>query len=302
MTREYESLLYKTVKWLTDNKKIHICIHDMSGLIHNNPVLELPFIYKVHANRFCNVAKTTAAGMRTCLRCKAASIRKAMRLKTPYYGSCYLGMAEIVVPVHFNDKPVCIIYLGNLRLDDNARQQLARISKICSVTGVDREALVKELETAEAVQESRISEYMEICSILKDIILLAVSNDTRLKTKSLPDSPEYRDDGHWVIQSVKNYVSAYYNRNLKLSYLAKLYFHNPQYLCRLFKKETGVPFTDFVNQVRINQAKHLLALTDHNIVDISLQAGYNNVTYFNRLFKEFTGMTPGEYRSSCQRQ
>ncbi|MEJ8846580.1 AraC family transcriptional regulator [Variovorax rhizosphaerae] len=65
---------------------------------------------------------------------------------------------------------------------------------------------------------------------------------------------------------------------------------------RFFRKSTGNSFTDFVNQVRINNACHLLMQTDHYVTDICYQVGFNNVANFNRRFLEIKGMTPSEFR------
>ncbi len=65
---------------------------------------------------------------------------------------------------------------------------------------------------------------------------------------------------------------------------------------RFFRRSTGNSFTDFVNQVRINNACHLLMQTDHYVTDICYQVGFNNVANFNRRFLEIKGMTPSEFR------
>ena len=69
------------------------------------------------------------------------------------------------------------------------------------------------------------------------------------------------------------------------------------YLGRLFKKETGMCIGDYINLRRLEIAKELLASTDDKIISISSSVGFNNVTYFNRLFKKQTGLTPLQYRS-----
>lgn len=65
---------------------------------------------------------------------------------------------------------------------------------------------------------------------------------------------------------------------------------------RFFRKATGNTFTDFVNRVRISRACQLLMDTEHPIVHICYEVGFNNVANFNRRFREIKGMTPSEYR------
>ncbi|WP_338044948.1 helix-turn-helix domain-containing protein [Paenibacillus lignilyticus] len=76
---------------------------------------------------------------------------------------------------------------------------------------------------------------------------------------------------------------------------AKLHF-TPNYLGYLFKEETGVTFSDFLNEIRIKKARAMLDNPKLKVYEIAESVGYKNVIYFNRMFKQATGMTPGEYR------
>lgn len=289
--------LYRTIKWISKDRDFHICIHDTSGIIHSVPELHLPIRYTIHSRYFCDCAKTSAAGMRSCLRCKSFCIAKALQQKQTFIGHCYMGITEIVKPVFYHDKLVCVLYIGNFLLTSHTLQVSNRIKRICRITGVSSDLMHQALASVMPVSEEALDEYREVADILSGHILMTLNENTKLKKKASNTSPIYTETNHWVIEAVQNYVTTYYNRNLKLSRLAQLYFLHPQYLCRLFKKETGMNFTDYVNQIRIDHAKHLLLLTKDDIMEVSLQVGFNNVTYFNRLFKKQTGITPGEYRN-----
>ena len=65
---------------------------------------------------------------------------------------------------------------------------------------------------------------------------------------------------------------------------------------RFFRRATGNTFTDFVNQVRINRACHLLMESDRYITTICYEVGFNNIANFNRRFLDIKGMTPSEFR------
>jgi AraC-like DNA-binding protein len=66
--------------------------------------------------------------------------------------------------------------------------------------------------------------------------------------------------------------------------------------CRYFKKTTSKTFTQFVNEYRLVHASKLLAEKQMAISDIAFEAGFQNVSHFTRLFKQFTGMSPSAYR------
>jgi YesN/AraC family two-component response regulator len=65
----------------------------------------------------------------------------------------------------------------------------------------------------------------------------------------------------------------------------------------LFKQEMGVTFTDYLNQVRINRSCELLTNTSLSLIDVSLQAGFDDQSYFSKVFKKIKGVTPKSYRN-----
>jgi two-component system, response regulator YesN len=83
---------------------------------------------------------------------------------------------------------------------------------------------------------------------------------------------------------------------ISLSSVAETLKLNPAYLSRIFREHTGVTFSEFVTRTRIAKSKELLMQPGAKIQDISCQLGYIKVNHFIKLFKEATGITPGEYR------
>ena len=71
---------------------------------------------------------------------------------------------------------------------------------------------------------------------------------------------------------------------------------NKDYLSNLFKKETGISFSDYVNLQRIKKAQELLTETHLRTYQIAQQVGFQDESYFSRVFKKIVGMRPGEYR------
>ena len=65
--------------------------------------------------------------------------------------------------------------------------------------------------------------------------------------------------------------------------------------CRYFKKTTKLTYTDFVNQYRVQYAKKLL-IQDKNVTETCFECGFESLSYFNRIFKKWTGMSPSEFR------
>lgn len=101
-----------------------------------------------------------------------------------------------------------------------------------------------------------------------------------------------------LAENLKSYIDANLTYGVELSRLAQLFHYNEKYLGRLFKKKTGLTVGAYVNSRRLKYAKKLLRSTNDPVIEIAARAGFNNVTYFNRLFKRHCGMTPTEYRKN----
>lgn len=69
------------------------------------------------------------------------------------------------------------------------------------------------------------------------------------------------------------------------------------YFCRLFKKHMSVTFSRYVLQLRITRAKRLLRASRRSVTDVSLESGFSNLTYFERTFKRFVGVSPTAFRA-----
>lgn len=87
-----------------------------------------------------------------------------------------------------------------------------------------------------------------------------------------------------------------FNRDLTLEELAERVFLSPNYLSILFKKEMNIGLNKYLNNFRLEKACSLLLNSNMKVIDIAKYIGFDNPSYFNRLFKNNFGMTPSIYR------
>ncbi|WHX50327.1 response regulator [Paenibacillus woosongensis] len=99
------------------------------------------------------------------------------------------------------------------------------------------------------------------------------------------------------VETVKRWIQEHYDQQTELGSLASMVYLTPSYLSKLFKNETGMTITDYLIEVRIKKAKHLLKTSpDMKIHEIGCGVGYPDPAYFNKLFKRIVGVTPNEYK------
>ena len=101
---------------------------------------------------------------------------------------------------------------------------------------------------------------------------------------------------HNVMRAMEYINSFFMDQELSLTVIAEELNLNNSYLSRLFKKELSMTVTEYLHKCRLKKAKFYLKHTDMKHYEISGLVGYNNVEYFNVIFKKSTGMTPKAYR------
>ena len=70
------------------------------------------------------------------------------------------------------------------------------------------------------------------------------------------------------------------------------------YFCKLFKKATGLTFTDYLSRLRIEKAKNLLLNPNLRISEVAYEVGFQSLTHFNRMFRKLTGQSPSAWRET----
>ncbi len=98
-----------------------------------------------------------------------------------------------------------------------------------------------------------------------------------------------------AVQSIVNDVKKNCSQKLSINDYAEKFKMSPEYISRIFAKETGDNFSSYLTKVRIHQAKQLLLNTDYKIYEIAIMVGYNDSQYFCRVFKKEEGISAKEY-------
>lgn len=101
-----------------------------------------------------------------------------------------------------------------------------------------------------------------------------------------------------LVKQVENYVDMHYMRDITVKDVATQFFYSPNYLNTLFRKEMGKSIPDYITGYRMDKAKELLKHEDLKIYEVIEAVGYKRASYFNSIFKRYTGMTPKEFRRS----
>lgn len=99
-----------------------------------------------------------------------------------------------------------------------------------------------------------------------------------------------------LIGQVIDYIHNNYYEDISLELLSRRFYVSPYYLCREFKRCTNRTIIQYINVTRIMNAQRKIMETDKSITEIGNITGFSNITHFNRVFKQYTGLTPSQYR------
>jgi two-component system, response regulator YesN len=101
-----------------------------------------------------------------------------------------------------------------------------------------------------------------------------------------------------IVKVAMQYMNEHYREDIGVDYISAITYVTPNYFSRVFKKETGKSFTEYLNMLRIEKAKLLLKDLKLRVYEVSEEVGYNDYKIFTLNFKKYIGSTPKEYREN----
>lgn len=158
---------------------------------------------------------------------------------------------------------------------------------------------------------SRNCFYFEEFFHLTDFWLKAVHRITTVNANALTESvflytlsylTEKKENKEQdLLEELSSYINNHFSdTNLTLFKVADLFGYTKKYLSYLFKKRNGIKFTDYLTNLRIENAKNLLVTTKLSIGEIAKRSGFSDPFYFSKVFKSKTSQTPVEFRKALQ--
>jgi len=137
--------------------------------------------------------------------------------------------------------------------------------------------------------------FMQMLDILKILYELSKGEYKVLSSSSF--SKATRDRESKRVKMVKEYINDHFTENLTLPQIADMIGMSPSSFSRFFKQRTGKTLTSYITDIRLGVAARALVDSTQNISEICYSSGFNNLSNFNRAFKEKRGMSPKEFRA-----
>lgn len=219
--------------------------------------------------------------------------------------------ADEYCPQPFSDPASINIQIRNAicredmsRLKKGVEDFLAYMEKGHFETGEIRKAFVKSYYlVSDTIQEIDHTRYQHLRSknLLRNIESAVTWHELKNAyldvLQAIAGAQTKREDiSNYVIKRAINYIREHYQEGLTQEEVAAVLDITPEYLSTLFNREMEINFSMFLKQFRISHAKRMLKGTDRKVYEIANAVGYSDPKYFQRVFKEVVGVSPGEYR------
>lgn len=155
---------------------------------------------------------------------------------------------------------------------------------------------------AELLETAEDSDGLESFILLMKILEAVIEDeDRKIIASDLPLSVPVNELSYSRrIKACVNYLEENYRKQITLNDLAGIACMTKESTCRFFKKELGETLGSMLRKIRVRNAGYMLAQSDKAISTVATECGFNNIAYFNRVFRGMTGLTPGKFREKYQ--
>jgi AraC-like DNA-binding protein len=252
---------------------------------------QLPHHGKRFENPFCGMLSEKSRACAACLQTQQVLSESATL--EPQTVTCQAGLCDIAVPVRMGDQLIGFLTTGQVFCKKPTEALFNRTLKLLVEWGVQTDA--KKLRAA--FFDTRVLTTRQHDSARRLLTIFAehlsmVSNQIIVREQN-GEMP--------VITRAKQFIAEHQTEELSLEIVAKSVNTSKFYFCKIFKKGTGINFTDYLSRVRTERAKNLLLNPNLRVTEIAYEAGFQSLTHFNRVFKRILGRSPTGYREQLAR-
>lgn len=228
-----------------------------------------------------------------CQRMLAGVERRAAQHSEPVQFRCPAGLLKIIAPVFVGGQHVGNLLAGPFSQQALDRETLRRLTRRLRQCGLEKR--VATLRASWRYSTLLSSERSRSAATLLEMFAQYLSERGN---QLLAHEPE---QSSLLLKKIEAYLADNQNGSVSTKELAQRLHLSPCYFCKLFKKQTGLTFTEYRRRARVEKAKRLLLDPHRRVSEVAFDAGFDSIPYFNRAFRRFVGCSPSEYRAAIPR-
>jgi AraC-like DNA-binding protein/ligand-binding sensor protein len=242
-------------------------------------------------NPFCELM---ARSNRVCAACLEVQHKLAQKIgDRSHTVTCFAGLSDSAVPVRMGDQLIGFLQTGQVLLKQPTKFRFDQAARKLVEWGVH----VDLGKARDAYFHSKVLTKKQYRSMLR---LLEIFGQ-HLSILSNQLAVENSNSEPRAVTRAKQFIAQNQNNAICLATVAKAVNTSTFYFCKLFKRATGLTFTDYLARVRIEKAKTLLLEPDRRVSEVAYEVGFQSLTHFNRVFRRIVHESPTSYRGSLSK-
>jgi len=252
------------------------------NLPHRNRVNENPFCALLaQTNRTCAACLETQQGVTNAAEDRAATV------------TCFAGLSDSAVPIKLGERRIGFLQTGQVALKKPSKAGFKKIGAKIVNWGLNVD--LNRLE--EAYFKSKVMTQKQYGAAVRLLEIFGRHLSSAANRMTLQDSEVEPP----MVRRAKAHIAGHYGDPLGLNEIARAMHVSTFYFCKMFKKATGLTFTDYLGRVRIEKAKSLLLNPHLRISEIAYTVGFQSLTHFNRIFRKISGEAPTVFREKLKK-
>ncbi len=237
--------------------------------------------YPTNVPTFCSIIRSNSSARQNCQSCDEKACQKAKALKKSYIYPCHAGLIEAITPIIIDNLILGYMLFGHIAQFPDKTEGWKHIQKKCEHYDVNMDELKNSYLKCKYSSNEHINAASQIMETVASY--LCASHMASLKYDSLP------------IQ-IDTYITEHFIENITCQTICDHFEISRTKLYQIAAQNYGIGISEYIRNLRIEKAKHLLYETNIPIKEVASGVGVDDYNYFTKLFKKVTGKTPKSYR------
>ena len=239
-------------------------------------------------NPLCRIIRECPEGLAACTKSDILNCNRATQQKHGLRYYCHAGLIDFVMPVYVEGKHIATLNCGQLLPEPPSEKGFKMLKQNIGDISVNKKDLRKAYFGSNYLEPEKLEVVFDALSFFANYIC---------------EIGRGLGSAHWnhkhpEIIEARKYLKDNFHNPITLNSVAEHVGLSETYLSRLFVRVTGINFTNYLNLLRLAEAKQLLENTEWTIAKIAFEVGYGSLPYFNHIFKKQEKCSPREYRKN----
>ena len=242
------------------------------------------------ANPFCNRVACSPEAKEVCETTFRTIRDQVAGTLVPGRSCCFAGLTHVAIPVISGGEHIATIYGGQLMVQKPTKQAFEKVARKLSRLGLAHQL--------PALEEAWFNTPVVTEAQLQAITYLLETFAARIPRYAATKILESSEGESAAVKRAKDFMQGRFAEPISMPDVARHLNMSPSTFGKMFKRESGLTFTQYLARFRVEKSKAMLVNPSHTIRIIAFQSGFDSISQFNRSFRQYTGMSPTEYRAS----